>query len=90
MCLGIPGKVIQTYQEQDMLMGKVDFGGVTGMKRYLTSADEDAESAWRVYVLQNGECYHAILLHASSAMMLLNGGFYEECIRSFKGVSKIQ
>jgi hypothetical protein len=69
---------------------KVDFGGVTGMKRHLTSADEDAESAWRVYVLQNGECYHAILLHASSAMMLLNGGFYEECIRSFKGVSKTQ
>ena len=28
MCLGIPGKVVQTYQEHDVLMGKVDFGGV--------------------------------------------------------------
>lgn len=28
MCLGIPGKVIQTYQEHNVLMGKVDFGGV--------------------------------------------------------------
>lgn len=28
MCLGIPGKVIKTYQEHDVLMGKVDFGGV--------------------------------------------------------------
>jgi len=28
MCLGIPGKVIETYQEHDVLMGKVDFGGV--------------------------------------------------------------
>ena len=28
MCLGIPGKVIDTYQEHDVLMGKVDFGGV--------------------------------------------------------------
>ncbi len=28
MCLGIPGKVIDTYAEHDVLMGKVDFGGV--------------------------------------------------------------
>ena len=28
MCLGIPGKVIDTYEEHDVLMGKVDFGGV--------------------------------------------------------------
>ena len=29
MCLGIPGRVIDTYREHDVLMGKVDFGGVT-------------------------------------------------------------
>ena len=29
MCLGIPGKVIRTYLEHDVLMGKVDFGGVS-------------------------------------------------------------
>lgn len=28
MCLGIPGKVTETYHEHDVLMGKVDFGGV--------------------------------------------------------------
>lgn len=28
MCLGIPGKLIQTYRENDVRMGKVDFGGV--------------------------------------------------------------
>ncbi len=28
MCLGIPGKVVETYEEHDLLMGKVDFGGV--------------------------------------------------------------
>lgn len=28
MCLGIPGEVIQIYTEHDMLMAKVDFGGV--------------------------------------------------------------
>jgi hydrogenase expression/formation protein HypC len=28
MCLGIPGKVTEVYREHDILMGKVDFGGV--------------------------------------------------------------
>ena len=31
MCLGIPGKVIETHREHEILMGKADFGGV--MKR---------------------------------------------------------
>ncbi len=29
MCLGVPGKVTQIYREHDVLMGEVDFGGVT-------------------------------------------------------------
>ena len=28
MCLGIPGRVSDTYREHDVLMGKVEFGGV--------------------------------------------------------------
>ena len=28
MCLGIPGKVIKTFVEHEVLMGKVDFSGV--------------------------------------------------------------
>ena len=28
MCLGIPGKVISTYREHDLLMGKIDFSGI--------------------------------------------------------------
>lgn len=28
MCLGIPGRVVETYREHEILMGKVDFGGV--------------------------------------------------------------
>jgi hydrogenase expression/formation protein HypC len=28
MCLGIPGKVVETYREHDLLMAKVDFDGV--------------------------------------------------------------
>jgi hydrogenase expression/formation protein HypC len=28
MCLAIPGKVVETYREHDVLMGKVQFGGI--------------------------------------------------------------
>ncbi len=28
MCLGIPGKIVEIYKQNDLLMGKVDFGGV--------------------------------------------------------------
>ena len=28
MCLGIPGRVVETYRDHDVLMGKIDFGGV--------------------------------------------------------------
>jgi len=28
MCLGIPGRLVEVYQQNDMPMGKVDFGGI--------------------------------------------------------------
>ncbi len=28
MCLGIPGKIVEIYEANGLLMGKVDFGGV--------------------------------------------------------------
>lgn len=27
MCLGVPGKIIEQYEKEGLLMGKVDFGG---------------------------------------------------------------
>jgi hydrogenase expression/formation protein HypC len=29
MCLGVPGKIIETYEIQELRMAKVDFSGVT-------------------------------------------------------------
>lgn len=29
MCLGVPGRVIETFCEGGLLMGRVDFGGVS-------------------------------------------------------------
>lgn len=28
MCLGIPGKIIEVYEKNDLLMGKIDFNGI--------------------------------------------------------------
>jgi len=28
MCLGVPGRVVETFREHEILMGKVDFNGV--------------------------------------------------------------
>ena len=28
MCLGIPGKLVETYSKDDLPMGKVEFGGI--------------------------------------------------------------
>jgi len=29
MCLGVPGKIVEIYEANGLLMGKIDFGGVT-------------------------------------------------------------
>jgi len=29
MCLGVPGKIVETYESNGLKMGKIDFGGVT-------------------------------------------------------------
>jgi hydrogenase expression/formation protein HypC len=28
MCLGVPGKIVEVFREHDLVMGRVDFGGV--------------------------------------------------------------
>ena len=28
MCLGIPGKIVEMYEQNDLPMGKVEFGGI--------------------------------------------------------------
>jgi hydrogenase expression/formation protein HypC len=29
MCLGVPGKIVEMYEDSGLKMGKIDFGGVT-------------------------------------------------------------
>jgi hydrogenase expression/formation protein HypC len=41
MCLGIPGRVIEVYEEHDVRMGKVSFGAI--VKRVCLEHVRDAE-----------------------------------------------
>lgn len=41
MCLAVPGRVVETYAEHEVLMGKVDFGGV--MKRVCLAHTPEAK-----------------------------------------------
>jgi len=52
----------------------------------LPGAVPESDQAWRIYVLDGGRFYHVIVLNASSTAMALNGGFYENVVRSFEGI----
>jgi len=47
MCLGVPGKVIEVYDEDGIRMGAVDFGGIT-RKACLEYAPEVGLGSWVV------------------------------------------
>lgn len=48
MCLGIPGRVVETYVEQEMPMGRIDFGGI--IKRVCLAHTPDVEPGQYVIV----------------------------------------
>ncbi len=48
MCLGIPGRVVETWREHDILMGKVDFNGV--LKRVCLAHVPDVQAGEYVIV----------------------------------------
>lgn len=48
MCLAIPGRVVETYEEHNLRMGKVDFGGV--LKRVCLEVTPDVQPGKYVIV----------------------------------------
>jgi hydrogenase expression/formation protein HypC len=58
MCLGIPGKVLQTYRDHDVLMGRVDFSGI--VKRVCLEHVPQAEPG------------NYVLVHVGFALSLLD------------------
>lgn len=79
MCLGIPGRVMETYREHDVLMGKVAFGGVS--KRVCLE---------HVPEVQVGEY---VLVHVGFALSRLDeaeAGRVFEFLQSIKQLDEIQ
>jgi hypothetical protein len=64
---------------------EITLGGMRGSKRVLIPVPE-AETEWRLFVVDGGKYYHAIILNASNAAMSLNGEFYESVVCTFEGL----
>ena len=54
MCLAIPGKVVETYREHDVRMGKVDFGGIS--KRFAWSTFPRRTSMTTFWFMSDSPC----------------------------------
>jgi hypothetical protein len=46
------------------------------------------EHEWRVYLMQSGKLYHAIVLNATDEAMAANGDFYESIVLTFHGIRR--
>jgi hypothetical protein len=65
---------------------ETEINGRRGLRCDLTQG-EDGEFAAKLVVLTSGELYHVLFLHASSAAMWANEGFYEETLETFQAIS---
>ena len=63
----------------------IKLGDRDAQKRDLIPIPESHQQ-WRLYVMDGGKFYHAIILNALNDAMTLNGGFYENIVRTFNGV----
>ncbi|GAA4468804.1 hypothetical protein [Novipirellula rosea] len=64
-------------------------GDAIAMRRKLVPSDDSGDTEWLIYTTQRGDCYHALMLNASSLALALNGDFYENIVRSFVGISTV-
>ncbi|MEZ6131698.1 MAG: HypC/HybG/HupF family hydrogenase formation chaperone [Planctomycetaceae bacterium] len=61
MCLAIPGRIVETYVEHDVRMGKVDFGGVSKNVCLVLTPDADVGEyvivhvGFSLHVIDEGE-----------------------------------
>jgi len=73
MCLAIPGKVIEIYNENDLLTGKVDFSGSVS-KVCLTYVPEVHPGQY-------------VIVHAGFAIQILNEQEAEEIFEAWEEVA---
>lgn len=66
MCLGVPGKILETYQKDGLRMAKVDFSGVT-REACLEPVPEAEVGSW-------------VIIHVGFAISLLSEEEAQESI----------
>ncbi len=76
MCLGIPGKIIEIYQDGNLKMGKVDFDGVS-MSVCLETTPEARVGDYAI-------------VHAGFALSLLNETEAQETLKMLKEMEALQ
>ena len=76
MCLGIPGKITEVYETNDLRMGKVDFGGVT-------------REACLVYVPEANIGDYTII-HVGFAISVVSEEEAQETLRILREISDIE
>jgi hydrogenase expression/formation protein HypC len=70
MCLGIPGKIVSTYENDSLRMGKIDYGGV--MKDACLAYVPDAKVG------------DYVLVHVGFALNVLSPDEAEETLNAFR------
>jgi hydrogenase expression/formation protein HypC len=73
MCLAIPGKIIEIYEENDLKMGKIDFSG-------------SVNSACLAYVPE-AEVGNYVVVHAGFAIQVLDEQQAQEVFEAWDEVS---
>lgn len=73
MCLAVPGKIIEIYENNGLLMGKIDFGGVI-------------REACLAYVPEAKVGEYAII-HVGFALNLLDEAEAQETLQLFEDIS---
>lgn len=76
MCLGIPGRVTETFERDGLKMGKVDFGGVT-------------RDVCLEYVLDVGVDDY-VIVHVGFAINVLNEEEAQESLELLRELGEIE
>lgn len=70
---------------KDSQWNTIELGEFKASRRVLIAVPEDGHE-WTLYVIDGGKYYHAIFLNSPTAVMSLNGDFYESIVRTFEGI----
>jgi hydrogenase expression/formation protein HypC len=75
MCLGIPGKILDTHEAGSLIMGRIDYGGVV-------------KEACLAYVPE-AKPGDYVLVHAGFALNVLSPDEAEETLKLFREMGEI-